>query len=236
MSRRRSGSSCRPYCGNRSAGQERRTNLAHAMSKRVFPCRAEVRSISLPTSGSLLPPRVGRATSHRGGRATVRGRSGPATSLRWSRRSRARSWARTRSWASPWRTARHPRDPDKWPWTVGLRPIVLLDGSVAPTLATVILRAAGELHRRDPFPRHAWSPPAGCWHGVLNERRRSSLATRRLAAAGNRAARDPYRCDGGHESPTRTIASTPAGQRRVQHHHVKSRPDPASASLVPLLR
>ena len=28
----------------------------------------------------------------------------------------------------------HPRDPDKWPWTVLLRPLVLLDGTLAPLL------------------------------------------------------------------------------------------------------
>jgi len=28
----------------------------------------------------------------------------------------------------------HPRDPDKWPWTVLLRPLVLLDGRLAPHL------------------------------------------------------------------------------------------------------
>src|SRR5688572_5043410 len=28
----------------------------------------------------------------------------------------------------------HPDDPDKWPWTVQLRPLVLLDGTLAPQL------------------------------------------------------------------------------------------------------
>ena len=35
----------------------------------------------------------------------------------------------------------HPRDPDKWPWTVLLRPLVLLDGTVAPVLRDFGLRA-----------------------------------------------------------------------------------------------
>src|SRR5690242_20330878 len=35
----------------------------------------------------------------------------------------------------------HPRDLDKWPWTVDLRPLVLLDGSVAPTLSDFELKA-----------------------------------------------------------------------------------------------
>jgi hypothetical protein len=34
----------------------------------------------------------------------------------------------------PVRDGSNPRDPDKWPWTVPLRPLVLLDGRVAPRL------------------------------------------------------------------------------------------------------
>src|SRR3954452_4117801 len=36
----------------------------------------------------------------------------------------------------------HPHDPDRWPWTVPLRPLVLLDGSLAPVLRDFGLKAS----------------------------------------------------------------------------------------------
>lgn len=35
----------------------------------------------------------------------------------------------------------HPTNPDKWPWTLTLRPLVLLDGAVAPRLGDFDLTA-----------------------------------------------------------------------------------------------
>jgi hypothetical protein len=44
----------------------------------------------------------------------------------------------------------HPRDPEKWPWRVDLRPLVLLDGSVAPRLVDFGLKAPHKYVSVDP--------------------------------------------------------------------------------------
>jgi hypothetical protein len=41
----------------------------------------------------------------------------------------------------------HPHDPDKWPWTVTLRPLVLLDGTLAPLLRDFGLTAPHKYKR-----------------------------------------------------------------------------------------
>jgi hypothetical protein len=43
--------------------------------------------------------------------------------------------------ADPVEDGSHPRDPEKWPWTVLLRPLVLLDGTLAPVLRDFGLKA-----------------------------------------------------------------------------------------------
>ncbi len=43
----------------------------------------------------------------------------------------------------------HPDDPDKWPWTVLLRPLVLLDGTLAPRLRDLGLTAPHKYKRVD---------------------------------------------------------------------------------------
>jgi hypothetical protein len=43
--------------------------------------------------------------------------------------------------ADPVEDRSHPHDSDKWPWTVVLRPLVLLDGTLAPQLRDFNLMA-----------------------------------------------------------------------------------------------
>ena len=44
----------------------------------------------------------------------------------------------------------NPGDPDKWPWTVLLRPLVLLDGTLAPQLRDFDLTAPHRYKRVNP--------------------------------------------------------------------------------------